>query len=113
MGASRYVGRVGGLAVALAIGAALTSGHAATAWADDSGSASGAGPSTAKTGTDGKDAKAARAVAGRTAPRPALATKAGRHGSAPVAAPAAASEARANRSGRAVPLNRIAAQPSA
>ncbi len=114
MGASRYVGRIGGLAVALGVGAALTAGHAATARADDTGSASGPGPSsTAKAGTGGKAAKAARAAAGRTAPRPASSVKAGQHGSAPAAAPAAASEARSNRPGRAVALDRIAAQPSA
>ncbi|MCE9516273.1 MAG: hypothetical protein K8R24_10150 [Mycobacterium sp.] len=114
MGASRYVGRIGGLAVALGVGAALTAGHAATARADDTGSASGPGPSsTAKAGTGGKAAKAARVVAGRTAPRPASSVKAGQHGSAPAAAPAAASEARSNRPGRAVALDRIAAQQSA
>lgn len=37
MGASRYVGRVGGLAVALGIGAALTVAGTATASADDAG----------------------------------------------------------------------------
>ena len=114
MGASRYVGRVGGLAVALGVGAALTAGHTATAWADDTGSASGPGQaSTAKSGTSGKAAKSTRAMAGRTAPGPASSARAGQHGAAPIAAPAAASEARSNRSGRAVTLNRIAAQPSA
>lgn len=39
MRASRFVGRVGGLAVALGVGAAVSLGGAAAAWADDSGSA--------------------------------------------------------------------------
>lgn len=47
MGASRYVGRVGGLAVALGIGVALAAAGTSTASADDGGTASGqAGPST-------------------------------------------------------------------
>lgn len=39
MTASCFVGRVGGLAVALGVGAAVSLGGAAAAWADDSGSA--------------------------------------------------------------------------
>ncbi len=46
MGASRFVGRVGGLAMALGVGAAVFTGYG-VAWADDSPSA-GAGPKNTK-----------------------------------------------------------------
>ncbi|WP_165604979.1 beta-propeller fold lactonase family protein [Mycolicibacterium elephantis] len=47
MTASCFVGRVGGLAVALGVGAAVSLGGAAAAWADDSGSADPTGATSA------------------------------------------------------------------
>lgn len=65
MNASRFVGRVGGLAVALGVGAALLSSGCATAWADEStGSSPGSGVdkgtsagSSADAGSSGSHAK--------------------------------------------------------
>ncbi|MCV7020942.1 CocE/NonD family hydrolase [Mycolicibacterium aichiense] len=54
MGASRFVGRVGGLAVALGVGAAVFSTGYGVAWADGSTGSSGAGSnsSSASSGSD-------------------------------------------------------------
>ncbi|WP_275078785.1 cellulase family glycosylhydrolase [Mycolicibacterium mucogenicum] len=64
--ASAYIGRVGGLAVALGIGAALTSG-AGTAWANEGspGDTAGSHSSTGKTGGSASPSKAAAAGAGK------------------------------------------------
>ncbi|SEA87498.1 MULTISPECIES: cellulase family glycosylhydrolase [unclassified Mycobacterium] len=64
--ASAYIGRVGGLAVALGIGAALTSG-AGTAWANEGspGDTAGSHSSTDKTGGSASPSKAAAAGAGK------------------------------------------------
>ena len=54
MGASRFVGRVGGLAVALGVGAALFSSGYGVAWADAStGSSAGGANSSSSSGTSG------------------------------------------------------------
>ncbi len=54
MGASRFVGRVGGLAVALGVGAALFSSGYGVAWADGATGSSAAGPnSSSSSGTSG------------------------------------------------------------
>ena len=47
MGAARYVGRVGGLAVALGVGTAILGGHG-VAWADTGDSGSGASSSSSR-----------------------------------------------------------------
>ena len=51
MGASAYVGRVGGLAVALGVGAAVATGHG-VAWADTESGSSTSDSSTSSTSTD-------------------------------------------------------------
>ncbi|MCT7658753.1 DUF4185 domain-containing protein [Mycobacterium deserti] len=51
MGASAYIGRVGGLAVALGVGAAVATGHG-VAWADETGSTSSTSESSASTSAD-------------------------------------------------------------
>ncbi len=64
--ASAYIGRVGGLAVALGIGAAITSG-AGTAWANEGspGDTAGSHSSTDKTGGSASPSKAAAAGPGK------------------------------------------------
>jgi hypothetical protein len=109
MGASRYIGRVGGLAVALGIGAALAAGHAATAGADDTGAAPDRGPSTAT-----QAGSAVPAAHQRTARRAASPVRAGQQGTAKRTAPvpSAASAVGSHRPSLAVRTNRITAPPS-
>jgi ABC-2 type transport system ATP-binding protein len=57
MGASRFVGRVGGLAVALGVGAALFSTGYGVAWADTSAGSSAGGGNSSTSGSSGAGAK--------------------------------------------------------
>ncbi len=70
VGAAGFVGRVGGLAVALGVGAAVCSG--ATAWADDGGSSAHAGSarsgSSQTTAGPAKHSAAPKAASGRSRP---------------------------------------------
>lgn len=70
VGAAGFVGRVGGLAVALGVGAAVCSG--ATAWADDGGSSAQAGSarsgSSQTTAGPAKHSAAPKAASGRSRP---------------------------------------------
>jgi ABC-2 type transport system ATP-binding protein len=71
MGASRFVGRVGGLAVALGVGAAVFSGGG-VAWADTtdegrSNDASAASTGAANTGSSTPGARATRGSSARKA----------------------------------------------
>src|SRR3954468_22327449 len=51
-----YLGRVGGLTVALGVGAAVMTGwHSGVAWADETGGTAGSTTSGATTGTESKD----------------------------------------------------------
>ena len=67
MGASRFVGRVGGLAVALGVGAALFSTGCGVAWADSSTGSSAAGSNSSSSGskssTGGSSDSAAKSTA--------------------------------------------------
>ncbi|WP_328356979.1 hypothetical protein OG976_01590 [Mycobacterium sp. NBC_00419] len=78
MGASRYVGRVGGLAVGLGVGAALLFG-AASAWASPDSDSGPASTSSAHSARQAKKAKPAAAARTRSTPvaRPATPTVAG------------------------------------
>ncbi|MGV0873602.1 beta-propeller fold lactonase family protein [Mycolicibacterium sp. XJ879] len=55
MKSSHVIGRVGGLAVALGVGAAVSLGSAAAAWADDTGSAASGEAATSAAGTSQTD----------------------------------------------------------
>jgi len=70
MGASQFVGRIGGLAVALGVGAAMFSG-AGVAWADRGD----AGSSSAAAAEDDASARAPRGGRGSESPAPAAATR--------------------------------------
>ena len=91
MAASRYVGRVGALAVALGIGAAVAAATAATAWADDAEGAPDHAPSAATgPGPRSTPAASARARGPQT-----QATRAARVSRGATAAPHAAAALRA------------------
>lgn len=67
MGASRFVGRVGGLAVALGVGAALFSTGYGVAWADGTTGSSGAGSnSSSASGTSGSSGTGSKSATGTT-----------------------------------------------
>jgi ABC-2 type transport system ATP-binding protein len=77
MGASQFVGRVGGLALALGIGAGVFAGSAGVAWAEESARDSGITGSSADSGSDSSQAgpstrgRTTTAVRGSAAAEPA------------------------------------------
>lgn len=77
MGASQFVGRVGGLALALGIGAGVFAGSAGVAWAEESARDSGTSGSSADSGSDSSQAgpstrgRTTTAVRGSAAAEPA------------------------------------------
>jgi ABC-2 type transport system ATP-binding protein len=77
MGASQFVGRVGGLALALGIGAGVFAGSAGVAWAEESARDSGTTGSSADSGSDSSQAgpstrgRTTTAVRGSAAAEPA------------------------------------------
>ncbi|MDA2889569.1 DUF4185 domain-containing protein [Mycolicibacterium sp. BiH015] len=66
MGAATYVGRVGGLAVALGVGSAVFAGQG-VAWADDTDSSASSTSSSATSQTDSTDARSQTTKADRAA----------------------------------------------